>query len=104
MPHEDKSLRRPLIDPVLLAFKSRRVLIAAAALLIGLLTLAVPTLQPVRQELLTLLITLALALIGGFSVEDAAHAARERSALPDEDLRALIEEVVEGILDQIDNA
>jgi hypothetical protein len=104
MPHEDKSLRRPLIDPVLLAFKSRRVLIAAAALLIGLLTLAVPTLQPVRQELLTLLITLALALIGGFSVEDAARAARERSALPDEDLRALIEEVVEGILDQIDNA
>lgn len=94
----DKTTRMPIVDPLLLVLKSRRVLIALAALLVGLLLLAVPTLEPVRGELLTLVITLALALIGGYSVEDAALAARQASPAPD--LDAAIREVVSAVLEE----
>lgn len=98
---ENKIERRPVIDPVLLALKSRRVIVALAALIVGLLTLALPELQPVRSELLTLVITLALAVIGGYTVEDAAHAARDRAAAPPQDLRDTIKEVLVGMVDEI---
>lgn len=105
----DKTERRPLIDPLLLAMKSRRVLIAIAALLVSLLVLAIPELGAARAELLTLVITLALALIGGYSVEDAARIARDRSAGPPdgaitvtpEELRTLIKEAIAGLIDEI---
>src|SRR3712207_514181 len=95
----DKSLRRPLVDPLLLALKSRRVIIALAALLVGLLVAAVPDLGAVRDELLTLIAALALALIGGYSVEDAARAGRERAAAPPDDLRSLVQEALAGLVD-----
>src|SRR5690349_18941380 len=98
---EDKSLRRPLIDPVILALKSRRVVVALSALIVGLLVIAVPELQPVRGELLTLVITLALAVIGGYTVEDAAKAGRDRSAAQPDDLRDLIKEVLDGMVDEL---
>ncbi len=96
----DKSARRPLIDPLLLALKSRRVLVALCALVVGLLTLAIPDLQPVRAELMTLLITLALAVIGGYSLEDAARAGRERATLPPEDLRDLVKDVLNDVVNE----
>jgi hypothetical protein len=93
-PAHRQSRPRPLIDPLLLALKSRRVLVALCVLVVGLLTLAIPDLRPVHSELMTLLITLALAVIGGYSLEDAARAGREtKSAAPDE-LRDLIKEVL----------
>jgi hypothetical protein len=98
---ENKIERRPVIDPVLMALKSRRVIVALAALIVGLLTLAVPELEPVRAELLTLVITLALAVIGGYTVEDAAHAARDRVSTPPQDLRETIKEVLDGMVDEI---
>jgi len=98
---EDKSLRRPIIDPLLLALKSRRVVVALAALIVGLLALALPEIEPVRGELLTLVITLALALIGGYTVEDAARAGRDRAATPPDDLRDLIKDVLDGMVDEI---
>ncbi len=91
--------RRPIIDPLLLALKSRRVLVALCAMIVGLLVTAAPDLEPVRGEILTLLITLALALIGGYSVEDAARAGRERSSLPPADLRDQIRDVLLEIVD-----
>jgi hypothetical protein len=94
----DKSARRPLIDPLLLALKSRRVLVALSALLVGLLTLAIPDLKAVHAELLTLLITLALAVIGGYSLEDAAHAARQSPAPSPDDLRDLIKDVLMDVV------
>lgn len=97
----DKSQRRMLIDPLLLALKSRRVLVAIATLIIGLLTLAVPELEVVQGEILTLLITLALAVIGGYTVEDAAREARGRdTALDDADLKRLIREIINGLMDE----
>lgn len=98
---DDKARRRPLIDPLLLALKSRRVIVALCALAVGLLVAVVPELEAVRGELLTLLITLALAVIAGYSVEDAACAARRRDPLLDEaDTRRLIREVIDGLLDE----
>lgn len=98
---DPKSLRRPVIDPFMLALKSRRVIVALAALVVGLLTIAVPELQAVHGEILSLIITLALAVIGGYTVEDAARAARERATLPPEDLRQLIKDSLGEFLDEI---
>lgn len=95
----DKTTRRPLIDPLLLLMKSRRVLIALCALLVGVLLLAVPELAPLRAEITTLVITLALALIAGYSLEDAVRAGRERAAQPDNDLRELLREMIDSLLD-----
>ena len=100
-PLTDTAARRPIIDPLILALKSRRVLIALRALIVGLLTLAIPDLQPVRGEIMTLLITLALAVIGGYSIEDAARAGRERAALPPEDLRELVKDTLTDLIDEI---
>jgi len=99
--NENKALRRPIIDPLLLALKSRRVIVALVTLLVGLLTLAVPELQPVRSELLTLLITLALAVIGGYSIEDAARAGRERATLPREELRDLVKDMLDELVNEV---
>jgi hypothetical protein len=99
----DKSARRPVIDPLVLALKSRRVIVALCALIVGLMVMAVPELEAVRGELLTLLLTLALAVIGGYSVEDAARAARQRDPVLDEaDQRHLLREVVESVLDEME--
>jgi len=98
----DKSQRRPVIDPLLLALKSRRVLVALITLLVGAVTLALPELSAVRDELLTLLITMALAVIGGYTVEDAAREARGRdSNLDDAELKRIVREVFDGILDEL---
>lgn len=91
--------RRPLIDPFLLALKSRRVLIAICALIVGVLVAIVPELEPIQTELLILLTTLALGLIGGYSVEDAARAARETP--PPDALRELIKDVLLNVIDEI---
>lgn len=98
----DKTARRPLIDPLLLILKSRRVVVALCALLIGVLTAVVPELRAVHSELLTLLITLALAVIGGYSVEEAVRAARDRAVqTPPADLRDLIKEVLLEVVNEV---
>jgi hypothetical protein len=96
----DKSQRRPIIDPLLEVLKSRRVLIALASLLVGVLLMAVPELYPLRGELLVLVISLALALIGGYSVEDAVSLAKQQPPAPDvkTELRAVIEALLEEAL------
>jgi hypothetical protein len=95
----DKSKRTPLFTPLKMLLQSRRVLIAIAALLVGLLVMAFPELQAVRGELLTLVITLSLALIGGYSVEDAATAARQIQ-LQDE-VREQLKTVLTTVVDEL---
>lgn len=98
----DKTERRPIIDPLLLMLKSRRVLVAVAALIIGAVLTALPDLAPVREELLVLVITLALAVIGGYSVEDATRAARSESpAVAERDLETLVRAVLVAVLDEV---
>lgn len=98
---KDKAERRPIIDPLLLALKSRRVIIAFSALLVGVLVLAIPELQSVRGEILTLVVTLGLALIGGYTIEDAARAGRERASVSREELRDLVKDVLTGMVDEV---
>jgi hypothetical protein len=100
--NDNKNSRRPIIDPLLMVLKSRRVLVALTALLVGVLVSAYPVLEPVQTELIVLVVTLALALIGGYSVEDAAHAARERSTQPPtpDDLHTLLKEAVNTVIDE----
>ena len=101
----EPSQRRPIIDPIILALKSRRVIIALCALLTGIISLALPELNAVRIELLTLIITLALVVIGGYSIEDAARAAHQQEpppgAVDSADLERLIREVVTAVIDEI---
>jgi uncharacterized membrane-anchored protein len=96
----DKGARRPVIDPLLLALTSRRVLIALAALLVGLAVAWIPALAAVQGELLTLVTALALALIGGLSLEDAARAGRSTQLPADREtlVRAVVVDVVEAVL------
>jgi hypothetical protein len=97
----EKNQRRPIIDPLIMALKSRRVIIAICALLVGSVTMLVPQLEAVRAELLMLLITIALAVIGGYSIEDAAHAARGRdTSLDNADVQQLIRETIERVMDE----
>jgi hypothetical protein len=98
----EKSQRRPLLDPLLLTLKSRRFVTAAAALLVTLLIGQVPQLETLRSELTTVIVTLALGLIGGYSLEDAAVAVRRQAQPPE--LRALLREMLEALLqEQRDN-
>lgn len=101
-------MRERLADPLLRALKSRRVVIALSALVVGLLVMAVPELAEVRGELLTLVASLALAVIGGYSLRDATRIARERNgngnsngASPKE-LRRLVKELLIELIDEVD--
>ncbi len=98
----DKHNRTPIITPLLLALKSRRVLVALAALVLGLLLAHFPALHSVQQELFVLLITLALAVIGGYSLEDAAYAARATppasAAVDEAALRGLLRHLLVELL------
>lgn len=93
---ENKRERRPVIDPLLMVLKSRRVVVAVSAVLVGAMASAVPLLEPLEGELLTLVIALAFALIGGYTVEDAAHIGRETQ--PPDTLREAAREVMEALL------
>lgn len=100
----DKTLRYMLIGPISLLLKSKRFIIAVITLVLGLVTLAAPSLDTVRPETLTLLITIALALIGGYTLEDAAAAARGRDTkLDTADIKLLIAELIESLLDADEN-
>ena len=97
-----KHQRNAITEPLILLLRSRRFITALAALIIGALVLLFPDLQSVRSEMLTLLIAMALALIAGYSIEDAATAANNRD--PDLDTAALdklTQEVIKAILDHI---
>jgi len=97
---QDKTQRRPIIDPLLLMLKSRRVMVALISILVGLLVNAVPELESVQNELTVLIATLALALIGGYSVEDAAHAAKTEPRPSPDDVREALEKAARDILQE----
>ena len=75
-----KDHRQPVVDPLRQVLRSRRVIIALSTFLVTLLITGIPQLYPVRGELFTIITLLSLALIGGLSLEDAAHAVRSISS------------------------
>lgn len=95
--HDNKYTRTPIVEPLWLLLKSRRVLVALVSLALSLLVLAFPALASVQAEVLTLILALALALIGGYSLEDAVAAARQTP--PPEDWRTELRETIHTLLD-----
>ncbi len=98
--YTQKIKRRPIIDPLLLVLRSRRVLIAVTALGVGLVVSLVPQLEAVHTELLVLVLTLALTLIGGYSVEDAAAVSRQQPPTSPDDVQALVKAALIAIVDE----
>jgi hypothetical protein len=94
-----KSKRPQVKNRLLKVLKSRQMIIALATLGVGLLVLAVPDLKPIREELLTLIITLALAAIGSYTVQETVSSERQRD-LPREELREMVEDVFRDMVDE----
>ena len=93
--------RIPIVTPILAALRSRKVLVAIAAVVTSLILSAVPELEPVRGEILTGVTTLALAVIGGIAVEDAAAAGRERGQQPVKPTREEVRELINELLNEL---
>jgi len=89
------------LERLVQALTSRRVVVAGAALIVGILTLYIPELESVRDELLILIVTLSLMLIGGFSLDEAARIGRERAEQSDEELREKVKQLLEEIIDEL---
>lgn len=96
---ENKQNRKILIDPLLMILKSRRVLIAIASLIVALIVMTVPELESLHNELLILVISLSLSLIGGLSLEDAVFAAKQ-TPVKDE-MRQIIDAATDAIIDEM---
>ena len=88
-------------SPFLRVLRSRRVLVALAVLMVGLLTLLIPELQAVHDQLVVLIVTLALMLIGGVSIDEAARIAKEQNGQDDERLRELIKELLGELFEEM---
>jgi hypothetical protein len=91
--------RMPIVGPILLALRSRKVIVALVSILVAVLVAYVPELRAVQDALIVLIGSLALAVIGGIAWEDAAGAARERAAQPvgtiAEEVKRAVREVLE---------
>jgi hypothetical protein len=95
--------RIPLLDPILLMLRSRKVIIAITSIAVSLLVAYVPELRHIQDALIVLIGSLGLALIGGIAWEDAATAARTRAAQPvgvplEEIRKAIIDALADGAL------
>jgi hypothetical protein len=100
MTHSKSSLQTAK-ENLVSVLQSRRVLTALAAMLVGVITLLVPQLQAVQDELLILIVTVSLALIGGFSMDEAARIGKERANQDDEQLRELIKELLTELFEEM---
>lgn len=89
------------------ALGSRRVILAIATLLVGTITLKVPELNAIHDELFVVIVTLALVALGslGISVNGngSGHGNGEMTAAPptDEELRALVRLILIELVDEV---
>jgi len=90
-----------LVTPILLLLKSRKVIVSICALLLNLLIIAVPELEPLRGELMTVITALALALIGGIAYEDGARIGRGAAAQPPQPSAELIKSLFGDLVDTV---
>ena len=92
---------KPIISPILLLLKSRKVIVSLCALALNLLVTAVPQIAPFRSELMTIITGLALALIGGIAYEDAAKAGQNAGAQPVQTDAELIKMLLGDLIDSV---
>lgn len=88
-------------ERLLRALTSRRVVMALVTLLIGILTLAVPDLQPLHDELLVIVVSLALVLISGMDAHEAARIGREQAEKANEDLQYRVKHLLNELIDEV---
>lgn len=72
MPDNSKDTRTMIATPIAQLLRSRKTIVALATALANILVLALPSLEPVRAELVTILTVLGTVLIASISHEDAA--------------------------------
>jgi hypothetical protein len=99
--NERELIARSLSERLLRAFTSRRVVMALVTVLIGTLTLAVPELQPLHDELLVIVVSLALVLISGMSAHDAARIGREQAEVAHDQLRERVKLLLSELIDEV---
>lgn len=90
----------PIIAPFLKLLRSRRFIVAVATLVVSLVIYAVPDLKELRAELTTILVALALALIGGYTLEDTAAAGREAAQQPVKPITDQVKDVISIGIDE----
>lgn len=74
----------PILSPFVALLKSRAFILMVVTAAVASVIAAVPSLEPMRDELINVIVGLALALIGKMAIEDGAEkygAARASSAL-----------------------
>lgn len=99
--------RRPIIDPILSLFRSRRFLIALASIIATLIIYAIPDLAESRDIIVGIISTFALVLIGGYSFEDAKRigttVATEPQESPFDFFDDLLTELKDGVLEALED-
>ncbi|MBL8162623.1 MAG: hypothetical protein JNJ61_11605 [Anaerolineae bacterium] len=98
---EEKRPQHSTIAPLSIALRSRRVVVALSALLVSMVMLAVPQLEPLHDEILLLVVTLMLALISGYTAEEAARVGSESARIPPEEIRELLKDLLNGMVDDL---
>lgn len=93
--------RTAILTPLLDLLKSKRALVSLATIVVSILILAVPSLDSLRGELLTLVTALALVLIGGYTVSDAAAAGKTSAAVPTQDLKTVVDDAANQIINAL---
>ncbi len=86
-----------VVQPFSALLKSRKFMVALAAIAAYLITLALPDLRPHQNDIATVLLWLAGLVIGGIALEDAGKAVGSGPA----DLDTAIREVVTDVLDEL---
>lgn len=95
-------LDAPVVEPFRRLLRSRRFVTAIVAVgVVGAASL-VPGLEVVQNELYVVVTTVAVALIGGYSLEDSVRTARERTDLNDLNVRNAIQDAVFVAVNEIE--
>ncbi len=95
-------LDAPIVEPFRRLLRSRRFVTAVVAVGVVGVTSLIPGLLLVGTELYVVVSTVAVALIGGYSWEDSARTARERTDLNDLNLRSAVQDAVFVAINEID--
>lgn len=69
---ENKDERMIIFDPLIALLKSKRFMTMIVTALVSIIVSLIPALDTARDSLLLVFVTLGGALVGGYSIEDAA--------------------------------
>ncbi len=95
-------LDAPIIEPFRRLLRSRRFVTALVAIGVASIVSLVPGLEETQAEMYVVISTISVALIGGYSWEDSARTARERTDLNDLNLRNAIQDAVFVAVNEIE--